>query len=623
MAPVLAYVRDRVEAPVLPWQQPLNKLFPKGFTSRLNTVYLQVEAPRIVRKQLHDEALAQHLQHSYQHGWDDCCEIPAQTERYTTHNKILPTSPLADPWHELLHTMRSNGRLLSHHLPVVPGTVTTPINTAAKIKLYQPDQVKWRPSLDGRYPRGDFASLGDWCKPENRQSTTTNLYELVGDILHVRAASATIVDYKSFYTTLARRIDQVGRNCVFFHLKGDSQPQFHYMLDDAFGTVTAPHKGECHATALQLLQLEEIYTLTGIHVTAHRRVDDTIFLLPAGMTKRNKDHVLHGYHTVCQRASQPVSHAKTEHDKVEFVFDGFRHVLNYLGEVHVAATHPGAVGVCPERRAKMTVDLKYIIANRATRKDAEKFCGVVEWASMAVPFMRALIVEFRKTWTVLKFDNAKCKPGRSVSYLNQLLDLLAKPLYTPYSHLFCLEEPTLNFTTDASGVDCIGGYVGLPSKFGKTGADWFFHQRLHKAHVLQTTTGAVHEFNTMFLELMGLYYVLMVAESTAWNQAVRWWTDSLSAVIVWKKQCSTHVPTNRLIILIARYCATHHILVLATHVLREDNKTADILTHAHTSLFCATQGSKLTNKRNVPDMAVRKTKNITYPSTDPTLHSKE
>jgi hypothetical protein len=177
-----------------------------------------------------------------------------------------------------------------------------------------------------------------------------------------------------------------------------------------------------------------------------------------------------------------------------------------------------------------------------------------------------------------------------------------------------LEDATINYTTDASGVDCIGGYNGLPSKFGKTGATWFFSQPLHKIHILSNSSKASNEFNTTFLELLGLYYVLRTAYTEAHHACVNWWTDSMSGTICWAKQSSSHIPTNRILIAIATYCAHNHILVHAKHVKRDDNVAADMLTHADFNSFCELQGSALSNKRSVPCSAIAKSKRIKLPS---------
>jgi hypothetical protein len=261
----------------------------------------------------------------------------------------------------------------------------------------------------------------------------------------------------------------------------------------------------------------------------------------------------------------------------------------------------------------MTTQIKHIISKKGSRKDCESICGLIEWASMAIPFMRALIIEFRKTWIKLPFDNSKCNPRDSTQYLQILLQLLSAPLYTPYQHLFITTTPTQHYTTDASGNDCIGGYAGLPSKFGKTGAAWFFTQPLIKCHILTNETNKTNEFNTTFLELLGLYYVLRTALTIPHDSNIIWWTDSMSGTICWEKQSSTHIPTNRILIAIATHCARNHILVQAKHIKRDDNVTADMLTHANTSLFCKTQGSRMENLRSVPNSAVNKARSIRYP----------
>jgi hypothetical protein len=401
---------------------------------------------------------------------------------------------------------------------------------------------------------------------------------------------------------------------VFFHLEGDEEPLFHYMFDNAFGTVSAPHAGECHATVLQLLQIEEINTLTNLDIRAHRRVDDTLFLNPLTATTQQRADVLTGFYNVCKRAQQPISDDKTVFDQHAFTFDGYHHILNYFGPLVSGQPHPGAVGIGPERRGKMTLQVRHIISGKATRKEAESLCGLVEWGALAIPIMKALIVEFRKRWVPLPFDTSICKPGDTASYLDLLLTMLSTPLYTPYQHLFVLTEPTLHYTTDASGNDAIGGYAGLPSKFGCTGADWFFTQPLHSFHVLTNESTKTNEFNTTFLELLGLYYVLHTAHTTPHNHSVVWWTDSLSGTICWEKQSSTHIPTNRILIQIALYCAKHHILVQARHIHREHNTTADMLTHALIDDFCKTQGATKESQRSVPNRAINKSKSIRFRS---------
>jgi hypothetical protein len=582
---------------------------------------LRENASRIILSKLHDPKLAAYMTDTYTHGFEDTCDIPIGSERYYVKNKILPSSPLAEPWHDMLSTMRENGRLLSMPAPRIPGTIANPISTEPQMKYTF--KIKLRPTIDGNSPRRNNASIGAHCHPANRQSTTSVLLDVIATIVKVKAVAFFAVDYEGYYNTLPRRREQVGRNCIFFHLRGDDFAQFHYGLDNVYGSVTAPHAGELHATVLNLLQTERMSEYTGLDIDSHRRVDDTLFFFPIGSTLQQRNQIRDAFHDVCASASQPTSDHKEVFNKSTVVFDGFTHILDFCGKHNGGHMHPGAVGICNKRQLKLAVQVTKCI-NGATRKEAESMSGLVEWVATAIPHLPSTIAEYRKQWVPLEHDNSKVAAGPARPHLLTLLDLLAFPMFTPYRVLLCLEKPTAELTTDASGKDGIGGYLGLPEFFGELGCKTYFYEPLRQQQKVTGKTRKDDETCMQFLELLGLFYILSATKQQLRNQSVRWWTDSLSAVNCWQKQSSKDFHTNSLLVALSSLTIRNGIHVQAVHIHRELSRSADALTHNSLALFANLQAVSESDlvKLKVPQRAVTRALSLQSPLEQPKSHSK-
>ena len=115
-----------------------------------------------------------------------------------------------------------------------------------------------------------------------------------------------------------------------------------------------------------------------------------------------------------------------------------------------------------------------------------------------------------------------------------------------------------------------------------------------------------------------MYYALIVANGELDKKLVRWWCDSEGAITVWKKQSSTHVPTSRLLSLMAVFVIRRAIVVEAVHIRREQSVTADMLTHGDEINFCRVQGAEQESRRTVPRAAVGRVTSPQFRLREPT-----
>jgi len=199
-----------------------------------------------------------------------------------------------------------------------------------------------------------------------------------------------------------------------------------------------------------------------------------------------------------------------------------------------------------------------------------------------------------------------------IADMQRLIRHFDAPRMVPFYKLFKLTPHQVDLFTDASGNDCFGGYMdGL-----------FWSEPLTAEQVLPTTIvakdkdGEDHSelsLATLYLELVAIYYMIIVARRRLHNKIVRWTTDAQAAAQAWLKQSSKHKATNRLLVLMGDHCTAHSVIMEARWVPREQNTLADMPTHNLTDRCCELTDAISTQQVQVPRWAVKKVARIQGP----------
>ena len=589
------------------WQIPVTTLLPGPVTSVLNLAWFRAAAAEIA-----DPAHRAYMTATYTYGFDDHSDLPTSAFRFNVKNSVSPGTPEGDAWDELIDQQDRLGRIVEFSAPILAGTVISPMGCDIAIK-YSDDgseKVKHRPYIDGRATRKEHRNLGAWCHPVNRQYTSQNIHDTITDLIADDAAAVNTFDYKGFYLTLPRTTETMPHNAVFWQRPGRRRPTVIYFKDEVFGKVPTPSNGERHASILQAHQETAVGEVLGRKVRISRRCDDSLVPLTAAEVPKAVAAAA-AFTDICEAAGQPDQRAKTQVAVTRFKFDGYHFDLNaFPGNPH--GVHPGGVGI-DAGRAKRLRDRVIKVQSGADRKHVESLVGSIEWVAAITPHIRALILTLRKAMLAVKKDTDPVPTDpEMIADMQRLIRHFDAPRMVPFYKLFKLTPHQVDLFTDASGNDCFGGYMdGL-----------FWSEPLTAEQVLPTTIvakdkdGEDHSelsLATLYLELVAIYYMIIVARRRLHNKIVRWTTDAQAAAQAWHKQSSKHKATNRLLVLMGDYCTAHSIIMEARWVPREQNTLADMLTHNLTDRYCELTDAIATQQVQVPRWAVKKVARIQGP----------
>ena len=540
----------------------------------------------------------------YTHGGADNCELPPDAQRFNVKNSVQPGTPNGDAWDDLLDRLDARGRLLECPIPIIAGTVISPMGCDSKIKVYADgsQKIKFRPFVDGRATRTNERNLGAWSDARNRQYTQQTIHETITRFIVDRTASVSLFDYEDFYLTMPRCRSSIPRNAIFWKRRGRDRPTVIYPMDDLFGHVTTPAKVELHAALLQDVQERELAAAAGHPMLISRRTDDSVLPMTAEEAPRAQEFA-NIFLNVCANFNQPIQRSKVLLGVVKFKFDGYWFDLNAFPNNRHGA-HPGAVGIDQRRADDIHLRLRTAIKG-STRKHLEELIGLIEWVATLAPHMRALLCTMRRAMHKVRqdFDLVPIDEEARTD-MQRLMALHTKPRMTPFYLLYKLTPPQVELWTDASGNDHFGGYI--PGDCGI-----FYTQKLSESQVLDLELNLPENEDelskcTCYLELVALWYMIVCAGKRLHSRVARWTTDAQASQKAWIRQSSGHHATNRLLALLSHHCTLHSIVLEARWVPREDNHLADILTHACIDQYCSLTGSNPSQQVKVPQRAIRK-----------------
>jgi hypothetical protein len=599
-----------------PWQIDIPEIWPQ-MTSTLNLPFLQTEGRRIMAER-YDDHTADYVHTMYTLGGTDHCTLPVDTERYFAPNRILPHSgKLSDAWDDLIDKAVAKNRVIISELPIIPGTIVTPINVVQQYK-HESRKWKYRPTVDGRHPRADDANIGAWCDPRDRVYKSDNIHHTIAMLIHSDADTMSVFDYEAFFTTLPRAPREYGRNCIRWKHRDSNRYQYFYFMDDVFGHVATPARINIHALCLQHLQEEAMLRQTGIHHPVSRRVDDTL-VAHSRAALDTVDTADNAFIGVCHDARQPLQLTKKLTNVVTATFDGFLiNLRQFANTARIYNVHPGGVGIGPNRQARIRARLHQAAKQQLSKAQSVSLISLLAWAGMILIGVRAALPAWRKAVYKTPHDNALVVLHPDArSAIHALIDMFKHPqLSVPFYKLFQLTPPQASIFTDASGVDGIGGFVEFDSHISSTKRKFFFTEWSPDPLKLTCRKGASahatpqekrdYENSTAYIELVGLWYFLSIGKKRLRYLAVTWHTDSQTACNAWTNQSSNSEPICRLLVAIAHLCVKHNILISAQWVPRKHNVGADMLTHVLIDAFCSLHSFQSSDRLRVPTRAVNR-----------------
>ena len=600
LAPKSGY-KPTTPPPPLPWQKSISTILPEGFTSRLNLTYLANNALRIFTQAGDPEAGA-YMQQVYTTGGIDHCQLPSQYERYHVTNRIIQRGDkISKAWDEVIDKARESNRVIESKLPIVPGTVVTPINVNQKFKLSS-QKWKYRITCDGRYPRKEHRNIGGWSDPNDRLFSTDQIYHTCAMLIQQKAKFMSVYDYKDFFRYFPRHLNELGRNCIRWKHRDDTEYKFYYFLDDIFGHVTCPARLNLHAVTLQLLQEERIRLLTNSTHLISRRVDDTLIIHPGTATTTECELAAHAFEAVCAAADQPTQETKENKLVTKAEFDGYE--INLTRFIHNPYNaYGGGIGITEHRRTHILNRLYRVTQTPSlSRSKTDSLIALIQWVCRVLPMLRPCITEWRACMYATKLDRDIVKLTTwATADIHRIISVFESgAVSTPLYHLFSITKPEGILITDASGYDYIGGYY---EDDRNAKHNFYFSQKLDKAqrvclHPLDTAdtdsdckqefapmSSKRYKLSTAFLELVGLYYGLVTAHKRVHNKVIKWVTDAAAAKGCWDNMKSKSPAISRLLVIIGTYCSRYRILVDAEWVSRDDNPAADALSHNDTRTF--------------------------------------
>ena len=601
LAPMSGY-QPTIPPPPMSWQKPIAELIPEGFTSMLNTAYLADQARRILAN-AGDPIAGIYMKLVYNQGGIDHCKLPTQFERYTVPNKVIQRGDkISQAWDEVIDKARARGRVIESTVPIVPGTVVSPINVNQKFKL-KSKKWKYRVTCDGRFPRTEHRNIGGWSDPKDRLFSSHQIYHTCAMLIKQNCSLMSVFDYEEFFRYFPRNLYELGRNCIRWQHNNDTEWKYFYFLDDIFGHVTCPARLNLHAVVLQKLQEERMHEYTNgqTHLIS-RRVDDSLVLHPNTASRTDCEKANKGFESVCADAGQPLQQTKVERLCTKTEFDGYEIDLTRFTNNPFNAYGAG-IGIADHRREHILTRLyRALQVPGLTRAKTDSLIALIQWAFRVLPMLRPCIREWRACMYACKADKDIVKLNAwATSDIQRIVAVFETgQVSTPVYHLFSITQPEGVITTDASGYDHIGGYY-IDTK--NANLNFYFTQPLthkqrinphpfdvnnnkldHRVQLLSTNTKE-YSLSTAFLELVGLYYGLVSAKSRIYNKVIKWVTDAKASKCIWDNMKSKSPAISRLLVLLGAYCSQHRILVDAEWVQREQNQGADALTHDDVPLF--------------------------------------
>jgi hypothetical protein len=428
-------------------------------------------------------------------------------------------------------------------------------------------------------------------------------------LINAQAKFLTVFDYEEFFRYFPRHPHELGRNCIYWQHKEDTNHKFFYFLDDVFGHVTCPARLNLHAVVLQALQTEAIQLTSGLDQPISRRVDDSLLIHPSTATPIQREQAIQAFTQVCEHAGQPLQQSKVQHQVTKAEFDGYELDLNRF-EHNPHNAYGAGVGITDGRRDIIIQRTSKAFKHPGLNKTkTDSLIALIQWVFRVLPMLRPCIIEWRACMhaTMRDKDTVTLTP-QARQDIQRILEVLgAGPVSTPLHQLFSITPPDGTLTTDASGYDHIGGFY---TSTLRPQHKFYFTQQLTRQQVINNRPGdpsprtdlpnprsVTYKISTAFLELLGLYYGLITAGKRLNHKVIVWQTDAKAAKDIWTNMKSKAPAIRRLLVLIGTHCSSHKILVDAQWVPREENTAADALTHDDTNLFLQLQPGFTNNDR--------------------------
>ena len=613
------------------WQDEASHRVPDSRSRQhLDLNYLELHAPDAITRVWGDPKFAAYMQDYYRHGGFDHSDLHGQpVGRYLSPgmgNCVLPHTDVSLPFDKEVQAQLDAGLAFSCQYPCLPGTIISPV-TASLVWKVTSQKWKLRFCINGNSGFTESGrSLGYHCNPEQRQYGAKTIHHHCCKLCQLQCRAVSMWDYKNFYKESRVLWTAVCRNAVYWKLPGWKKYQVIYFLMDNFGKADVPATNERHGRAMEAIQLLAIQDATGHQdgaVAIDRNCDDGVLMTSAeaedewaiGPGKSDSaSSLLKVAMAELERVTkddirQPLQDTKTVYNTKRYHFHGYEMVLDMFPNKWSA--YPGGVGLCANRCNHVLRKLKKAVKG-ISRDEADSLCSLLEWCAAIYAMIKPTLRQYRIAVNAVKGGRNLVRPtGRAMGALQRMTswfkDGVQDGKHVPMYWLYQLTPHEAVITTDGSGYDNVGGYWE-----GKANTNFFFTEPLHPRQRVSFVLPGFRKNCSLAVELLGLYYMIATARKRAHRTLVLWRTDAMCGHDAWVALKSDSPLVNDILALVSWLCWQHDIIIVAEWIPREQNKAADLLTHAgNVPRFCAMQGMSASQQCAVPRSAVSKAVTLT------------